>query len=136
MAHLASGKPVLQPVSWRGYTLGAEGCFTLYTDNKAAAQRILQHCFAEILRLEKIFSLYDPHSELCELNRKGRLHQLTPEWQALLKAVKQAHRLSEGLFDPTVQALWQTYAQHFKQAPNATEGPSRSEIEAALSRTG
>ncbi len=126
----------LQPVIWRGYTLGAEGSFTLYTEDRTSAQTVLKHCFAEIRRLESLFSLYQPNSELCQLNRTGRLDAPAPEWQALLDAAGQAHQLSQGLFDPTIQPLWQAYAQHFEQSPNATEGPSEAALGAALARTG
>jgi thiamine biosynthesis lipoprotein ApbE len=56
----------LKPLRWRGYTLGAEGQFTLYTDNRTEASSILEACFAEIQRLEKCFSLYDARSELSQ----------------------------------------------------------------------
>ena len=132
----ANASTALEAVRWSGYTLGAEGSFTLYTENKAAAQTVLQHCFAEIRRLEALFSLYAPNSELSQLNRNGRLDNPSPEWQTLLGAAHQAHTLSNGLFDPTVQSLWQAYAAHFKQSPDATEGPSQAEIDDALARTG
>jgi thiamine biosynthesis lipoprotein len=126
----------LEPVRWSGYTLGAEGSFTLYTDNKAKAQTLLQHCFAEIRRLDSLFSLYAPHSQLNQLNRTGQLAQPSPEWQALLKSIQCAHQQTNGRFDPTVQALWQTYAAHFKQSPDDRTGPSAAAIEDTLARTG
>jgi thiamine biosynthesis lipoprotein len=132
----ANASTALEAVRWSGYTLGAEGSFTLYTEDRASAQTILQHCCAEIRRLESLFSLYEPNSELCQLNRTGQLDHPAPEWHALLAATNRAHALSNGLLDPTVQPLWQTYAAHFKQAPDATEGPSQSDIDAALARTG
>jgi len=136
LAQIASASTILQPVTWRGYTLGAEGSVTLYTENRATAQAALKHCCAEIRRLESLFSLYQPNSELCQLNRTGRLDAPAPEWLTLLDAAQQANRLSYGLFDPTVQPLWQTYAQHFERHPNASEGPSPAILAAALTRTG
>ena len=136
LGNIVSAQTDLQAVRWSGYTLGAEGSFTLYAKDRAKAQGILQHCFAEIRRLESLFSLYDPISELCRLNRNGQLHHPSPEWQPLLAAVDQAHALSNGLFDPTVQPLWQAYAEHFKQSPESTEAPNPHDIAAALGRTG
>ncbi len=135
-ARLTSAQPALETVTWQGYTLGAEGRLQLYTDNKASGQDTLRYCFTELQRLEKIFSLYDPHSELSRLNRDGRLDGPAPEWCALLNAANQAYQLSKGLFDPTVQPLWQLYAQHFKQHPHARTGPARSKIQAARTLTG
>lgn len=132
----ANASTALQAVRWRGYTLGAEGSFTLYTEDRTSAQTVLQHCFAEIRRLESLFSLYQPNSELCQLNRTGRLDAPASEWLTLLDATEQAYALSNGHFDPTVQPFWQAYAQHFEQHPNATEGPSEAALATALVRTG
>jgi thiamine biosynthesis lipoprotein len=132
----ATASTTLEAVRWSGYTLGAEGSFTLYTEDRASARMVLKHCFAEIRRLESLFSLYDPNSELSQLNRTGRLDHPAPEWQALLDAADHAHALSNGLFDPTVQPLWQAYSKHFTESPESAEGPSAATIQHALNRTG
>lgn len=124
----------LQPVRWSGYTLGAEGRFTLYTENASAAQKILKHCFAEIRRLESIFSLYQHNSELSKLNRDGYLSTPSAEWYTLLNAADQAHLATSGLFDPTVQPLWKTYASHFDKSPGIE--PAQELINAARAKTG
>lgn len=126
----------LEAVTWRGYSLGAEGSFTLYTDQPRHAQQVLQRCFAEIRRLEAVFSLYDSHSELTQLNQQGVLRQPSADWMPLCAAIEQAHRLTDGGFDPTIQPLWQLYSEHFKAQPNATSGPSASEIAAVRAHTG
>ncbi len=126
----------LQPVRWQGYALGAEGQFTLYTDQPAKAKRILKTCSAEIRRLESLFSLYDDQSQLNQLNRRGLLKNPSPEWQPLLHAVDQAHRLTGGLFDPTVQPLWQAYQAHFKGRPERATAPDEATLQRALARTG
>lgn len=134
ISRMASASPSLEPVRWSGYTLGAEGRFTLYTDNRATAQKILKHCFAEIRRLESIFSLYQHDSELSKLNRDGHLLTPSAEWDALLNAADKAHSATDGLFDPTVQPLWKAYASHFEKAPN-TE-PADDLIDSARCKTG
>ena len=126
----------LRPVSWRGYALGAEGGFTLYTEDPPAARAVLERCFAEIRRLESFFSLYDNHSELCRLNREGRLDAPAAEWADLLAVADHAHRMTGGLFDPTVQALWKCYDEHFRAYPDSVAGPDVAVIEAARARTG
>jgi len=125
----------LQPVRRRGYALGAEGRFTLYTDRPARAQRTLDACFAEIRRLEALFSLYDDQSELCRLNRVGFLKNPSPDWRALLRAVDRAHRQTDGLFDPSIQPLWKAYEAHFQANPESG-GLDGSELDAILARTG
>lgn len=134
LSRVASASTSLQPVRWSGYTLGAEGRFTLYTDKRSAAQNILKHCFAEIRRLESIFSLYQHDSELSKLNRDGRLLAPSVEWDALLKAANKAYTETGGLFDPTIQPLWQAYASHFQKKPNIE--PAEDLIATAKAKTG
>lgn len=123
VAGLSLGKGLhassLQPVRWQGYALGSEGQFTLYTETPGKTKAVLDRCLAEIRRLESIFSLYDDQSELSTLNRKGRLQAPAADWHPLLNAVENAYKLTNGLFDPTVQPLWQAYSSHFDKAPNA-----------------
>jgi thiamine biosynthesis lipoprotein len=126
----------LQPVTWRGYTLGAEGSFTLYTQNPTGAQQVLQLCFTEIRRLEAVFSLYNSQSELSRLNRDGQLKNPSTDWAPLCAAISQAHRLTDGGFDPTIQPLWQAYAAHFATHPAATTGPTAATLAAARAQTG
>lgn len=123
MARIASAQHGLEAVQWNGYTLGAEGRFTLYTENKLAAQQVLKRCFAEIQRLEKLFSLYDHQSEICQLNRAGFLNNPSIEWRALLHTTAHAYRTTNGLFDPTIQPIWKAYSQHFADHPDSTELP-------------
>ena len=130
------GASTLAPLRWQGYMLGAEGHFTLYTADRAKGQNILQQCFTEIQRLETIFSLYDADSELCRLNMDGHLSNPSSDWFDLLQSVDAAHKLSGGLFDPTIQPLWLVYAQHFADYPEATQGPSQELIEVARKQTG
>lgn len=135
LGHKLSARP-LQPIRWSGFALGAEGQFTLYTEHPAQAKRVLEQCFAEIRRLESLFSLYQDQSELCQLNRKGYLQNPAPEWQPLLQAIDQAHARTQGLFDPSVQTLWKAYEAHFRAKPEASKGPEPSVINAALARSG
>lgn len=135
LSRMASATSSLQPVRWSGYTLGAKGSFTLYTDNPSAARAVLRTCFAEIKRLESLFSLYDHQSELCQLNRQGYLKQPSQDWLSLLSSINQAHAQTAGLFDPTIQPLWQTYSEHFRQHPNSTAIESMK-IQRALAHTG
>jgi FAD:protein FMN transferase len=132
----AATPKALEAVHWQGYTLGAEGRFTLYTDNRAAAQVSLQKCFTEIRRLESIFSLYDDHSELCRLNRDATLETPSADWLPLFAAVDKAHIQSDGLFDPTVQSIWKLYAKHFAEQPEATIGPNAEALFLAQQQTG
>ncbi len=103
----------LDPVEWRGTALGAAASLTLHHEDRAEAERLLAASLAELERLERIFSLYREDSTLTFLNRTGRLGQPPGELLALLSEVNHLWHVSEGIFDPTVQPLWDAYARFF-----------------------
>lgn len=116
---------------WRGAALGAEARLVIAHPEPRIARRMLVRCTDEVRRLERIFSLYDPDSELCRLNRAGRLAAPAQELRLLLAEALHFGDLSGGAFDVTVQPLWQLYARHFAAHPDDLEGPSPWALEAA-----
>jgi thiamine biosynthesis lipoprotein len=110
--------------AWRGRALGAEAGLILAHGYPAAARRAAALCLAEVARLERIFSLFDPESEICRLNRDGRLPAPSHDLRVVLAEAQRFGRLSGGVFDVTVQPLWRLYAEHFarrRRAPNARD---------------
>ncbi len=97
---------------WNGYTMGAMGQFTIYDHDRTKANAALNKCFKEIVRMEKIFSLYDPYSEICSLNRTGVIEYPSTDWIQVLKVTDRVHHQTNGLFDPTVQTLWDHYSEN------------------------
>jgi thiamine biosynthesis lipoprotein len=63
-----------------------------------------------IEQAQKLFSLYDPTSSISKLNRTGVLMLPDIRFLDLMQAAGTAHDLTDGLFDPTVQPLWQAIA--------------------------
>lgn len=96
------------------------------------ADDILLRATRELERLENIFSLYRENSTLAQLNRDGVVN--TPPFELLecLGLCGTINRASGGLFDPTVQSLWQLYAQSYSQR----RAPENALIRKTLSRTG
>lgn len=94
--------------SWQGVALGADVSVTL-RGNVTDAEAAIAETQVILRRMEAEFSVFDPESSLSHLNRSGRL---TPgaEFRALCEVADQAHLLTGGLFDPTVQPLWQARA--------------------------
>lgn len=82
-----------------------------------AAEELGAVAAGEILRLERIFSLYRSDSALVELNRSGRLELPPPELLEVLALARLVHAASDGAFDPTVQPLWQALAERARTAP-------------------
>ncbi|MDF0602430.1 FAD:protein FMN transferase [Psychromarinibacter sp. C21-152] len=104
--------PAAQAFRWQGTALGARAQIVL--DHPEAA-RITRAAMAEIDRLEDIFSLYRPASELSRLNAAGRLAAPSFEMLDCLATARRVHGATGGAFDPTVQPLWQVLAEAHAQ---------------------
>ncbi|WP_323766547.1 FAD:protein FMN transferase [Marinovum sp.] len=102
-AGFAATPAMAQRHSWRGRAFGAEIAIVLQ-GSRAQTGPALQAAQRVIAEVEAMFSLYQP-SDLVRLNRAGWLVP-APRFLALMQAADRAHRLTGGLFDPTVQPLW------------------------------
>jgi len=103
---------------WRGVALGAPTSITLAGLDETAAAPIFAAVEADVARLENIFSLYLPDSELCRLNRDGMLTAPSPEMLDLLSLTSSIYAATGGVFDPTVQPLWRVYAEVAWRSPD------------------
>ena len=54
------------------------------------------------------------------------------DFVALLTRALSLARISDGVYDPTVQPLWQTYFRHFTGSNPDPAGPAQRELDAAL----
>ncbi|MCF3648475.1 FAD:protein FMN transferase [Synoicihabitans lomoniglobus] len=107
-AHAATAAS--SPRRWRGIALGGEVGIDLYGADAAAAD-VFARCRSEMLRLEKVFSLYDDRSALSHLNREGALADAPHELRDVLALAKRVSEASAGAFDVTVHPLCETLAQ-------------------------
>src|SRR5215216_4744935 len=123
-------------VSWQGYAMGASATLQIHHQDGAAARRLVERGLAEIRRLEQIFSLYRDDSVLTALNRRGVLAAPPPDLIALLTASRHYFEMTGGAFDPTVQALWTLYWDHFSKPEADPQGPPESARLTALERVG
>lgn len=90
---------------WRGVAMGADVSIDLGHAPAKDAHAALTAAIDTIRRMERLFSIYDPQSDLSRLNSDGRI-LAGPEFLRLMKLCGQAHILTGGLFDPTVQPLF------------------------------
>lgn len=90
--------------------LGSSAEIRLANVSPSDADRTLDRLEREVARLEAVFSIYQPSSAVSELNRRGRLSAPPLELVELLSLCQRIHEASKGLFDPTVQPLWEYYA--------------------------
>ncbi|CAK0772495.1 FAD:protein FMN transferase [uncultured Gammaproteobacteria bacterium] len=116
-------------IRWRGVALGAEASITLAHPDPAEGRELIARCLDEIIRLERVFSLYRPDSALSQLNRTGVLLAPPLDLVRLLAEAQRFSQLSGGAFDVTVQPLWALYADHFSRADADPAGPSVEAIE-------
>lgn len=92
------------PHRWRGRALGAEAEIVLHGD-RDAAQMALREVEGILREVEAKFSLYDPKSELSRLNEQGAA-RLSEPFLEVVRLSDRLHRVTGGLFDPTVQPHW------------------------------
>lgn len=95
---------------WQGVALGAPASMVLAGVALPAARPVFAALEAELLRLERIFSLYRDDSALARLNARGHLDAPPPEMLDLLSLAGAMHDATGGAFDPTVQPLWRARA--------------------------
>lgn len=104
-------------------------------DDEERAARIMEKCWTEADRLEKIFSRYDPQSELSRINRAaaGESVPLSAEMEEVLSRALKISCLTEGAFDVTVGPLMEIWGLFPRREGRV---PVPGEIESTLSRVG
>ncbi len=84
-------------------------------EDQAQASIGLAAATKAVQRVDQLMSLFRPDSEVVRLNRDGELRNPAPELVKVLKLSQKVARASAGLFDPTVQPLWQLWDQASQQ---------------------
>ncbi len=120
---------------WRGVAMGADASMHFSGVDPALAHDCVIEATAEIERLERALSLFRTDSEISRLNRDGFLRHPTGDMRRALSLALTVSERSGGLFDPTVQALWESYADWFARDPGAGV-PAGGAIAGAMSAVG
>ena len=123
-------------VTWQGEAMGAVATLQVHHHDRAAAERLIERSLTEVRRLEQLLSLYRDDSALSTLNRQGFLVAPPAALVELLAACRRCWELTGGAFDPTVQALWVLYRDHFSRPGADPAGPSGPALREALERVG
>jgi thiamine biosynthesis lipoprotein len=87
----------------------------------AIARLAVQRAFEEIERVEQVMSLYRSDSQVCRLNRDGRLERPDPMLVEVLQSACTLSRRTRGAFDVTVQPLWEVFAGAQREGRSVTE---------------
>jgi len=104
---------------WQGEAMGADAHIFFDGMDGRTARSIAVLVEAEIDRLENALSLFRPNSELCQLNRSGHLPEPSGDIRRALMLAVHVADLSGGLFDPTVQPLWEAHVDWFEDHHDA-----------------
>lgn len=112
--------------NWNGYAMGTQVSLTICHEDRTRAEALTRLCTEEIKRLESIFTLYRPDSQLVQLNQDGVLYNPAPEMVELVSLAKRYGDLTGGMFNMALQPLWEIIRK---------EGFSASKIEKALELT-
>ncbi|WP_165777022.1 FAD:protein FMN transferase [Paremcibacter congregatus] len=121
---------------WQGAAMGAKAQIQLYGADEAQAEAVFRRCRTEIDRLEGIFSLYRPQSQISRLNETGFLDNPPLELLDVMSRCQACWQNSGGAFDITIQPLWRLYADHFATAHADPAGPSEADIRQTLELVG
>jgi thiamine biosynthesis lipoprotein len=114
--------------------MGTVFTLDLYAKNEADAERIAQHAFDTIDRIEEELSNYRPSSELSRISRNAGAAPVTtdPETFAFLERSLYWSRASNGAFDITVGPLLRAWGFFFHNG----RIPSDEELAALRNRIG
>jgi FAD:protein FMN transferase len=108
---------------WSGVAMGADATILFNGIDRDTARAVIELVEAEINRLEDALSLFRQNSELCRLNHNGRLQSPGADLRRALTLAIDTAAASGGLFDPTVQALWEAHVDWFSATPDAGTPP-------------
>ncbi|EPX78554.1 Nitrous oxide reductase maturation periplasmic protein NosX [Litoreibacter arenae DSM 19593] len=96
--------------------MGAQARMTLAGPvPKDQARSILRAVEHELARLERIFSLHHPRSQIVQLNSSGILKAPASEFVEVLDLCDHLNMATKGAFDPTLQPLWLAHARSAAQ---------------------
>ncbi len=129
---LKAGGAQARPARWDGTALGAPASIQLYHNDESQAHAAIAAGLDELKRLESIFSVYRADSAISMLNREGVLENAPDDFINMLTHALSLAMISDGVYDPTVQPLWQLYFRHFTASNPDPAGPAPRDLAAAL----
>lgn len=100
------------PLTETQILLGTFVSISIAQSSRQQAQDALALAFAEVQRLQGVFSRYDNASPLSVLNAQGRLADVPPELKRLLEQARSFTRLSDKAFDPSVMPVVDLFKAH------------------------
>ncbi|MFN3655672.1 MAG: FAD:protein FMN transferase [Pseudolabrys sp.] len=109
---------------WRGFAMGTDARIVFSGVDGVSARAAASMAAAEIERIERALSLFRPDSEIVRLNRAKTLASPTGDMMRALRLALDIADRTNGLFDPTVHALWEAHVDWFAASPDADLPPN------------
>jgi len=110
-------------LEWRGLAMGTDARIVFCGAAEAKVHATTAAVVAEIERLERALSLFRSDSEICRLNRNSLLTAASGDFRRALALALAIADLTDGLFDPSVQALWEAHVDWFASSAAAALPP-------------
>ena len=96
----------LRSREWSGHALGTTASIRVRGKAVNRLDQDITVLVDTVRQVEMAFNLFDPDSEISRLNRHGILHQPSHHFSTLALLSREIHQLTNGYFEPTVQAQW------------------------------
>jgi len=125
-AAVASQRPAVAELEWHGLAMGTDARIVFSGANEAKVRAATEAVVAEIERLERALSLFRADSEICRLNRNGLATAPSGDLRRALALALTIADVTGGLFDPTVQALWEAHVDWFALSAAASLPPDEA----------
>ncbi len=113
--------------TWNGNVLNSPARVEIHSENKKKNLIIIEEIKKVIFNFDNIFNLQNNSSEIVKLNKYKTLENPSTH---LIEAIGNSQIISsqtDGVFDITVQPLWDYYYKHFIINSNLTS-PDKNEI--------
>lgn len=121
LSPVSGGAAAAPDLVWTGTALGANAEIRLAGLEQPEATRAAKLAVDECGRLEAVFSLYRPDSELSRLNRDGVIERPSHDFRLLLEQSLRIWEASDGAFNPAIQPVWRFLASHFATSTAAPD---------------
>ncbi len=109
---------------------------TVYASSQRHGHHAINQAFEEIARLERLFSVFDPSSDISRINRAAGMNpvRVDPETITMLERAGEWTVLTRGAFDVTVEPCMRLWG--FRDDADTRQYPSDREIARTLDAVG
>lgn len=125
-----AAEPTMQVFTQHGRALGTQISMTVLHRDVRVAEAAAKEAICELESIDALMSIYREESQVCILNRTGRLEGADPRLLEVLREAQAMSQRTSGAFDITVQPLWQVFAR----AQAAGRLPDENEVQAARTK--